>query len=64
MIFAVLLSRYFLRVTVVKRLSDQVEELELITHTLSVFPEMNNRYRKGDRKERKGGRKNERLEGR
>jgi len=34
--------RYFLRVTVVKRLSDQVEELELITHTLSVFPEMNN----------------------
>jgi len=33
--------RYFLRVTVVKRLSDQVEELELITHTLSVFPEMN-----------------------
>ncbi|KAL0277793.1 UNVERIFIED_CONTAM: hypothetical protein PYX00_004955 [Menopon gallinae] len=34
--------RYFLRVTVVRRLSDIVKELELVVHTLSSYPEMNN----------------------
>ncbi len=33
--------RYFLRVTVVRRLSDIVKEKELIVHTLSSYPEMN-----------------------
>ncbi|KAK6634889.1 Vacuolar protein sorting-associated protein 26B-like protein [Polyplax serrata] len=34
--------RYFLRVTIVRRLSDIVKELELVVHTLSSYPEMNN----------------------
>ena len=34
--------RYFLRVTVVKRLSDVVKELDIVVHTLSQYPEMNN----------------------
>ncbi|EEB12101.1 vacuolar protein sorting 26B-B, putative [Pediculus humanus corporis] len=33
--------RYFLRVTIVRRLSDIVKELELIVHTLSSYPESN-----------------------
>ncbi|XP_022344835.1 vacuolar protein sorting-associated protein 26B-like isoform X2 [Crassostrea virginica] len=33
--------RYFLRVTVVKRLSDTVKEQDIIVHTLSQYPEMN-----------------------
>ena len=33
--------RYFLRVTIVRRLSDIVKERELIVHTLSAYPEMN-----------------------
>ena len=34
--------RYFLRVTVVKRLSDLVREQDIIVHTLSQYPELNN----------------------
>jgi len=34
--------RYFLRVTVVRRLTDMTREMDLLVHTLSVFPEMNN----------------------
>ncbi|XP_034943903.1 vacuolar protein sorting-associated protein 26B-like isoform X2 [Chelonus insularis] len=34
--------RYFLRVTIVRRLSDLVKELELVVHTLSSYPDMNN----------------------
>lgn len=33
--------RYFLRVTIVKRISDVVKELELVVHTLSSYPDMN-----------------------
>eukprot|EP00105_Crassostrea_gigas_P035902 XP_019920050.1 PREDICTED: vacuolar protein sorting-associated protein 26B isoform X2 [Crassostrea gigas] len=33
--------RYFLRVTIVKRLSDSVKEQDIIVHTLSQYPEMN-----------------------
>ncbi|XP_065349458.1 vacuolar protein sorting-associated protein 26B-like [Cloeon dipterum] len=34
--------RYFLRVTIVRWLSDVVKELELVVHTLSSYPELNN----------------------
>ncbi|XP_071449523.1 vacuolar protein sorting-associated protein 26B-like [Hetaerina americana] len=34
--------RYFLRVTIVRRLSDVVREVDLIVHTLSSYPDMNN----------------------
>jgi len=34
--------RYFLRVTVVRRLSDVIKELDIVVHTLSSYPEMNN----------------------
>ncbi|XP_064634090.1 vacuolar protein sorting-associated protein 26B-like isoform X2 [Lineus longissimus] len=34
--------RYFLRVTVVKRLSDVVKEQDIAVHTLSTYPDMNN----------------------
>ncbi|KAG8236603.1 hypothetical protein J437_LFUL016852 [Ladona fulva] len=34
--------RYFLRVTIVRRLSDIVREVDLVVHTLSSYPEMNN----------------------
>lgn len=34
--------RYFLRVTIVRRLSDLVKELDIAVHTLSSYPEMNN----------------------
>ena len=33
--------RYFLKVTVVRRLTDLVKELDLAVHTLSSYPEMN-----------------------
>ncbi|XP_042897275.1 vacuolar protein sorting-associated protein 26B-like [Parasteatoda tepidariorum] len=33
--------RYFLRVTVVRRLTDIVKEMEIIVHTLSSYPEIN-----------------------
>ncbi|XP_014206153.1 vacuolar protein sorting-associated protein 26B-like [Copidosoma floridanum] len=34
--------RYFLKVTIVRRISDIVKELELVVHTLSSYPDMNN----------------------
>ncbi|XP_018397190.1 PREDICTED: vacuolar protein sorting-associated protein 26B-like [Cyphomyrmex costatus] len=34
--------RYFLKVTIVRRISDIVKELDLIVHTLSSYPDMNN----------------------
>ncbi|KAK3877585.1 hypothetical protein Pcinc_017700 [Petrolisthes cinctipes] len=34
--------RYFLRVTIVRRLSDITREMDLLVHTLSSYPEMNN----------------------
>jgi hypothetical protein len=37
----IFLSRYFLRVTIVKRLSDYVKEQDIVVHTLSQYPEMN-----------------------
>jgi vacuolar protein sorting-associated protein 26 len=36
------ICRYFLRVTVVRRLSDMTKELDLAVHTLATYPEMNN----------------------
>ncbi|XP_076450452.1 vacuolar protein sorting-associated protein 26B-like isoform X2 [Babylonia areolata] len=34
--------RYFLRVTIVKRISDMVKEQDIVVHTLSQYPDMNN----------------------
>ena len=34
--------RYFLRVTIVRRLSDIVKEINIAVHTLSSYPDMNN----------------------
>ncbi len=34
--------RYFLRVTVIRRLTDMVKELDLLVHTLATYPDMNN----------------------
>jgi len=34
--------RYFLRVTIVRRLSDMTKEIDLAVHTLATYPEMNN----------------------
>lgn len=34
--------RYFLRVTIVKRLTDIVKEQDIVVHTLSQYPDMNN----------------------
>ncbi|TRY74869.1 hypothetical protein TCAL_12568 [Tigriopus californicus] len=34
--------RYFLRVTVVRRLTDMTKEMDLLVHTLATYPEMNN----------------------
>lgn len=34
--------RYFLRVTIVRRISDIIKEMDIIVHTLSSYPEMNN----------------------
>lgn len=34
--------RYFLRVTIVRRLTDMTKELDLLVHTLATYPEMNN----------------------
>lgn len=33
--------RYFLRVTIVRRLTDTIKELELAVHTLSSYPDIN-----------------------
>jgi vacuolar protein sorting-associated protein 26 len=35
-------GRYFLRMTIVKRLSDLVKEKDIVVHTLSQYPDMNN----------------------
>ena len=35
-------SRYFLRVTIVRRLTDMTKELDIAVHTLATYPEMNN----------------------
>jgi len=37
--------RYFLRVTIIKSLSDTVKEQDLTVHTLSHYPELNNPIR-------------------
>jgi vacuolar protein sorting-associated protein 26 len=37
-----LILRYFLRVTIVRRLTDMVKELDLLVHTLATYPDMNN----------------------
>ena len=34
--------RYFLKVTVIRRLTDMTKELDIATHTLATYPEMNN----------------------
>lgn len=34
--------RYYLRVTMVRRLSDLIKEQEILVHALSHYPEMNN----------------------
>ncbi|XP_022902848.1 vacuolar protein sorting-associated protein 26B-like [Onthophagus taurus] len=34
--------RYFLRVTIIRRLADLVKEMDVAVHTLSSYPEMNN----------------------
>lgn len=34
--------RYFIRVTIVRRLSDMTKEMDLLVHTLATYPEMNN----------------------
>lgn len=34
--------RYFLRVTIVRRLSDVTKEMDIAVHTLSSYPDMNN----------------------
>ncbi|XP_049782702.1 vacuolar protein sorting-associated protein 26B-like [Schistocerca cancellata] len=34
--------RYFLRVTIVRRLSDIIKEMDIVVHTLCCYPEMNN----------------------
>ena len=36
------LSRYFLRVTIIRRLADTTKELDIAVHTLATYPEMNN----------------------
>jgi len=35
-------DRYFLRVTMVRRMSDLIKEQEILVHALSHYPEMNN----------------------
>lgn len=34
-------SRYFLRATIGRRLSDITKELDIVVHTLSIYPELN-----------------------
>lgn len=36
------LPRYFLKVTIVRRLSDMVKEYDLIVHQLATYPDVNN----------------------
>ena len=35
-------ARYFLRVTIVRRLSDVTKEMNIAVYTLSSYPDMNN----------------------
>ena len=35
-------NRYFLRVSIARRISDMTKELDLLVHTLATYPEMNN----------------------
>ena len=37
-----IVSRYFLRVTIIRRLTDMTKELDIAVHTLATYPEMNN----------------------
>lgn len=39
------MRRYYLKVTIVKSLSDLVKEQELLVHTLSHYPELNDSIR-------------------
>ena len=39
--FTLRFHRYFLKVTVVRRLTDLVKEMDIAVHTLSSYPEMN-----------------------
>ena len=41
-IFHLYFFRYFIRVTIVRRLSDMTKEMDLLVHTLATYPEMNN----------------------
>lgn len=38
----IMFYRYFLRVTVIRRIYDIVKETDIIVHTLSSYPDMNN----------------------
>ena len=38
------ISRYFLKVTIMRRIADITQELDIAVHTLSTYPEMNNRF--------------------
>ena len=42
MINSLRVFRYFLRVTIVRRLSDITKEIDVAVHTLSSYPDMNN----------------------
>ena len=37
-----MVARYFLRVTIVRRLSDVTKEMNVAVYTLSSYPDMNN----------------------
>ena len=37
-----ILYRYFLRVTCARRITDMTKEMDILVHTMSAFPEMNN----------------------
>ena len=37
-----LVIRYFLRVSIARRISDMTKELDLLVHTLATYPEMSN----------------------
>jgi len=36
-----LFFRYFIRVTIIKRLSDIIKEMDIMVHTLASYPEVN-----------------------
>ena len=43
--FILIFFRYFLKVTIVKSLSDIVKEQDILVHTLAHYPELNNSIR-------------------